>query len=109
LTPEHVLVAGEEDPRIVGLIDFADALVGPAEYELTAPVVHLFHGDREALHSFLDGFGWSPDRRGPDQACRLLAWWILHRFANLPRLVPADLDALPAGDLGALAARCFPL
>lgn len=109
VTPDHVLISGDEDPRIVGMIDFADAFVGPREYDFAAPAVHLFRGRADLLGALLDGYGWDTDLRGEAGSRRFLAWWLLHRFANLPRLVGPDLAATPAGDLDTLATRLFPL
>lgn len=77
LTADHFLVEGE---RITGLIDFADAFVGPWTYELAAPASFTVTGDPDAQRALLDGMGRAP---GPELTRAVRAWALLHRYAHV--------------------------
>ncbi len=77
LTSDHFLVRGG---RIVGLIDFADAFVGPWTYELAAPACYLTRGDEAAERGMLEGRGVEPTR---ELLRSLRAWCVLHRYAHV--------------------------
>ena len=90
--------------RLVGVLDFGDAMRGDALYELGVPTRHLFLGQRAAITALLDAYGWS----GPwEQA--LVAFILTHRYAQLPQLLqaadlsdsPPDVQALIRAILGA--------
>jgi len=77
LTDDHVLVT---DGAITGLIDFADAFVGPWTYELAAPACFLTRGDDAARDALLAGRGVEP---GAEVARAVRAWAVLHRYAHV--------------------------
>jgi hygromycin-B 7''-O-kinase len=81
LTSDHFLV---EDGRITGLIDFADAFVGPWVYELAAPACFTVTGDPDAQRALLGGMGRAPS---PDLGLAVQAWAVLHRYAHLAAMM----------------------
>jgi hygromycin-B 7''-O-kinase len=106
---EHVLL--DDDARVCGLLDFGDAFVGDPAYDLVTPVVFLARGRAELLAALLDGYGVAPAARTPALRRRLMAFELVHRFAQLPRDVgmlgltatPATLAEVEAALLPALA------
>jgi hygromycin-B 7''-O-kinase len=91
LTADHFLV---EDGRITGLVDLADAFVGPWTYELAAPACFTVIGDPDAQRALLAGMGRSPS---PELGHAVRAWAVLHRYGHVARMMKAaghdDLDA----------------
>lgn len=78
---QHVLL----DPdtlEIVSLIDFADAAIGDARYELPAVIELMFRDDRAAMALALDASGID---LGPEPAEELLRWSLRHRYGQLAR------------------------
>jgi aminoglycoside phosphotransferase (APT) family kinase protein len=57
LTGDNVLVGGD---RVTGIIDFADAFVGPLTYELAAPACFVTRGSPAHRDSMLRGRGLEP-------------------------------------------------
>lgn len=43
--------------RVTGLLDWSDAKVGPTAHEFISPGVHMYRGDRTALHAWYAGYG----------------------------------------------------
>lgn len=90
LTADHFLV---EDGRISGLVDFADAFVGPSTYELAAPACFTVFGDPDAQRALLAGMGRTPS---PELGRAVRAWAVLHRYGHLARMMAragfTDLD-----------------
>ena len=74
--PDHLLVAGG---RLSGLVDFEPAMIGPPEYELAAVGLFVARGDRAILRAVLDAYGGA----APGLARRLMAYALVHRYANL--------------------------
>lgn len=106
LLDQHVLVdASGDHPRPCGLIDFADARVGPPEYDVPALVEFVLKDEPGALDALCEGLGGDLARRDAAATDRLLAWSLCHRFAHLGRMVRA---AGGASDLDTLRARLFP-
>jgi hygromycin-B 7''-O-kinase len=86
LIDQHVYVSERAGKfELSGLLDFADARSGPAEYELAAPVAFVFRGERGLLRAFLLAYGIPERQLTPHYAQTLLAWNLCHRFANLAR------------------------
>lgn len=73
----HVLV---EDGRLVGLIDWGDAMAGDPHLELIQPHRDMFGGDKGLLRAFLDGAGWTP---GEDFARQALAFGLRRQAIGL--------------------------
>ncbi len=83
LGPGHALFEGE---TLAGIIDWAEVMVGDAEYDFAAVAFFIARGDGALLGAFLDGYGWSGPR-GEALARRLLRYLLLHRYAPLAWLL----------------------
>jgi hygromycin-B 7''-O-kinase len=80
LHDHHVFVEGD---RLVGIIDWGDAIVADPYYELPALHLHTFNADRDLLAAFLDGYGWPPDA---DFARRAMSMALIYPFNVLDRV-----------------------
>jgi len=74
--PGHVHF--DSEGRAVGVLDFADALVGPPLYEGPAAGVFVTRGDPALFAVLRDAAGW------PAQPRVLWAFTVLFRYAHLP-------------------------
>lgn len=90
-----------EHDRITGLIDFAEAREGPAEYDIAAVGLFVTSGDAAAFRAFLDGYGVPEARRGKPLMRRLMRHTLLHEYGHLtfylshsPALLQAPLETL---------------
>lgn len=91
LTDDNVLVSGD---RVTGIIDFADAFVGPWTYELAAPACFVTRGSSAHRDSMLRGRGLEPT---PELTATIRAWAILHRHGHVARMMQeAGVATLPA-------------
>lgn len=90
LLDQHVLVDDREGrPTLSALIDFADARIGPAEYEFAAPVEFIFRGGPGLLRAYLHAYGVPDQDLGPARSERMLAWALSHRYGSLERMLSA--------------------
>lgn len=97
LLGEHVLVEERHGRyELSSLIDFADARIGPPDYEFAAPVEFLFRGEHGLLRTFLLAYGLPASELTPNRSERMLAWALSHRFGRLPRMLQAIEPARPA-------------
>lgn len=76
-TPMNLLVQG---PKLVGMYDFGDGLVGPREYDWLGPLTFLTSGSAPRCQAFFEGYGARPDT---EQRLALLRLLLLHRYSNL--------------------------
>jgi hygromycin-B 7''-O-kinase len=91
LTGDNVLVSGD---RVTGIIDFADAFVGPWTYELAAPACFVTRGSPAHRDSMLRGRGFEPSA---ELIATTRAWAILHRYGHVARMMQdAGVATLPA-------------
>lgn len=91
LTDDNVLVSGD---RVTGIIDFADAFVGPWTYELAAPACFVTRGSSAHRDSMFRGRGLEPT---PELIATTRAWAILHRYGHVARMMQAaGVATLPA-------------
>lgn len=91
LTDDNVLVSGD---RVTGIIDFADAFVGPWTYELAAPACFVTRGSPAHRNSMFRGRGLEPT---PELIATTRAWAILHRYCSVARMMrEAGAATLPA-------------
>lgn len=72
-TPFNLLV---ENGTLTGMVDFADAFSGLAEYDLVGPGVFLGAGDPGLIKSLFEGYGSRPNSKV------LMALHLLHRFSH---------------------------
>jgi hygromycin-B 7''-O-kinase len=110
LTEDHVLLQEQRGHwRISGLIDFADTLIAPAEYEWVALWFGALGRDPACLHAFMQGY---------EAACpideafrrRAMAFTFLHEFGALMiETVLQGLDAPEVRSLEHLETLLWPL
>jgi hygromycin-B 7''-O-kinase len=102
-TPENLLVSRRAGGwAFTGMVDFADALVGFAEYDLLGPCVFLAAGDAERQRRFFAGYGYGPGELTAALRRRLLRLLLLHRYSHPPAQIRiqgwtervSDLDEL---------------
>ena len=88
LLDQHVFVAERRGRwELSALIDFADARVGPPEYDVPALVEFLFRGEPGLLRSFLVAYGTPESELDDERSERLLAWGLTHRYGSLARML----------------------
>jgi hygromycin-B 7''-O-kinase len=91
LTHDNVLVSGE---RVTGIIDFADAFVGPWTYEFAAPACFVTRGHPAHRDAMIRGRGVEPT---PELMATIRTWAILHRHGHVARMMEhAGVRTLPA-------------
>lgn len=69
--------------HISGLIDFGDAMLGLAEYDLLGPGAFLIQGDKQLLRTFLIAYGYLPHELTTRLSHQLMALMLLHQYSNL--------------------------
>jgi len=109
LLDQHVYLEIEPSsgrPMLSGLIDFADARLGPAPYEIPGLVEFVFRGEAGLLREFCIAYGMPAASLTGDYSETLLAWSLSHRFGNLARLLTLVAPVLPRS-LGELACLLF--
>lgn len=74
LTEDHLFVEGN---RLLGIIDWGDAMVTDPFYELVALHLGAFAGDRRLLGRFLTGYDWQLDDGFADHALQVT---LMHQF-----------------------------
>jgi hygromycin-B 7''-O-kinase len=85
---EHILLTGQSgDWAITGLIDFGDVMAGHREYDLIAPTIEIMAGERECQIALLKSYGYRDDDINDELRKRLMAWSLLHRFADVPYML----------------------
>jgi len=104
---QHVYVVEEGGTvQLSGLIDFADARLGPYEYEFSGVIEFIFRGEPGLLREFLLAYGLPEARLTSAYSETLLAWSLSHRFTQLRRLLAVIAPRAPES-LEALAAILF--
>ena len=90
LPDPHVLLTGEytpfnllvdENDALSGMIDFGDAMIGPASYDLLGPLLFLAAGDARQVAALFTGYGRAIPT-GPART-QLLQLALLHRYSDL--------------------------
>ena len=110
ITREHVMVDRAGDSwRLVGYVDFGDAMIGPREYELVAPGVEMVRGDRELLRELLVASGYNDDQLNEELEHRLMTCTLLHRYLTLPDLMSLIPEARAATSVDELAGIVWPM
>jgi hygromycin-B 7''-O-kinase len=82
LHSDHIFV---DAGRLVGVIDWGDALYGDPYYELPALYFGTFGGNKRLLRAFLDGYHWELTRDFPIRATSMT---LVHEFSPLARRTP---------------------
>ena len=94
LNEDHLFV---DDGRLLGVIDWGDAMITDSFYELGPLHLGAFAADRRLLHAFLQGYDWPIDSDFADHALRVA---IMHEFDLFGAIAEA---AATADSLAALA------
>lgn len=90
VTADHVFV---DDDGLVGIIDWADAIMADPWYELVALRFDALHGDPELFAILLDGYGWP---RTDDFGIRTLQGVLEFQFNAISAIArTVDLDRAP--------------
>jgi Ser/Thr protein kinase RdoA (MazF antagonist) len=106
LTPENMLVSVESGRgRLSAILDFADAMAGPPDYDLMVPASFLAAGDAGLRRALLAGAGVDDT---PERRRRFTGFLLLHRFASVTRLVDPASGGRAAVTTEALEALVFP-
>ncbi len=100
-TPFNLLAEG---PRLSGMIDFGDGLVGPREYDWLGPLCFFVAGQAARAEAFFAGYGMAVPHERREELLRLL---LLHRYSALPLQMKMP-GWQSATDFTALAARWLP-
>ncbi|HTN88247.1 MAG TPA: aminoglycoside 3'-phosphotransferase/choline kinase family protein [Sorangium sp.] len=109
-TPENLLVTQtDEGWRVTGMIDFADACLGPREYDLLGPCLFLAAGSAERQRALLGSYGYDLTAPGPELRRRLMALALLHRYSNLKFQLRLDGWDSQVSSLSELEQRIWPL
>jgi hygromycin-B 7''-O-kinase len=93
--------------RLAAVLDFADARIGEAEYELAAPSLFLASPDASLQRACLGAYGYADADLDEALALRLAAWLLLHRYVQLPDVL-ASLGSPAPHDPAVLARRLWP-
>lgn len=101
ITADHVFVDGT---RLVGIIDWGDAIVADPHYELVPVFFDALAGERALLDSFLDGYGWS---RGDDDFARCSLQAVLEFQFDVVGIIRRMIDLDEVRSLDELASRLF--
>lgn len=105
---DHLLVVERAGSwRVAGVIDFADARYGAAEYELVNPILWLFRGERDAIAAMLSAYGDPPLDR--ERAGRLIAWTLVHEFFRFGYWFRDELADASVRSIDDVVARVLPV
>lgn len=94
--------------RLTGIVDFADSMIGDAEYDFIAPGIYVARSRPELLKAFFTGYGLTG--MDPELKKRCFVLTLLHRFSALNYYINKFVD-LPKGarTLDDLANALWPL
>lgn len=108
---DHNLLVVERDGRwtLSGVLDFADATLGPREYELMAACIGGLDAEPALQRPFLLAAGFDPITMGPELRRRAFLYTLLHRFTHLPGLMRRARIAPDVTTFEALERAMWPL
>ena len=110
ITREHVFVdRSDRKWRMVGYLDFGDAMLGHPDYEMVAPGLEIAGGDPELLRSLLTAAGYPENTLDQNLSRRLMAYTLVHRFVDLAAVLSLIPHASSAANLDELAHLVWPL
>ena len=85
-TPFNLLAArSSEGLALTGMIDFGDAMVGPAEYDLLGPSLFLAGGDPTLVRALLRGYFGRDEPMSQTLRRTLMVLFVLHRYSSPDR------------------------
>jgi hygromycin-B 7''-O-kinase len=107
LTWDHFLVVeNEAEPKVSGVIDFADCRLGHSEYDIPASAAYILKGDTEALRNYILGLGLNDLSQNLSE--KLLAWTCLHQYSDLNNYFKSEMTLVKPGNFSALAKMVYP-
>ena len=107
LMRDHLLVAEKEGKwHFTGLFDFAETMALPVEYEFPSVGLFVTMGDKGLFRRFLGAYGYDASQLNFQLSRRLLAYTLLHRYANLNWYLSFKAPPKGVGELDDLA-RCW--
>lgn len=110
ITQEHVFIDQRDGMwRMVGYVDFGDAMVGHPDYELVAPGLEIAGGNPELLRALLLAAGYHETAFDETFCRRLMAYTLIHRFVDLTSVLSAVPGAQKAANLDELAGLVWPV
>ena len=68
----------------IGLLDFAEAMIGDREYDFAAVGIFITRGRPDLFRRFLKSYGYRPDCLDEALRTRLMLLTLLHRYCHLP-------------------------
>jgi hygromycin-B 7''-O-kinase len=71
--------------RVLGLVDFADSLIGFREYDFVKPMLHMAFADRLLQRTLLLSYGYKETELDVRLRRRLMLLTILHEGSNLKK------------------------
>jgi hygromycin-B 7''-O-kinase len=108
LTWDHfLLVDYETEPKVAGVIDFADCRLGHWEYDIPASAAFIFKSDKDALSNYILHMGFNT--MNPNLSEKLMAWTCLHQYSDLNNYFKTEMTLVSPGDFSALAKMVYPL
>jgi hygromycin-B 7''-O-kinase len=108
-TPENLLVTRAGGRwTLTGMIDFADACLGPREYDLLGPCLFLAAGSADLLRALLRSYGYEDADMTPALSRKLMALALLHRYSNLRFQIRIDGWESQVSSLSDLEQRIWP-
>lgn len=93
ITADHLFHDGH---MITGIIDWGDAIVADAYYELVAITFDCFDGDPKLLGAFLRSYGWVIENDFPKRAMQAVCEFQFNAWTRIASIV--DLNAEPTLD-----------
>jgi hygromycin-B 7''-O-kinase len=108
---DHNLLVVEQDGRwsLSGVLDFADATIGPREYELMAACMGGLDAESGLQRPFLLAAGFEAEALGPEFRRRAFVYTLLHRFTHLPGLMRRARISPDTATFEALESAMWPL
>ncbi len=110
LTTLNLLVEHQQDRwQITGMIDWGDVKIGPPTHEFISPGVHMYRGDRAALHAWYDGYGLTSEMRTPQLQQVIMARAMLYYADGFAKRIQAVPGALECQDWSSIAQKFWHL
>jgi hygromycin-B 7''-O-kinase len=110
ITREHVFVEQQDGEwRMVGYLDFGDAMVGHPLYEFVAPGLEIGGGNPEILETLMVNAGYPTEALDETLARQLMANTLIHRYIDLASVLSMVPQAREAANMDELTQLVWPL